>query len=100
MIPRRAPRRRARYLLPHVKGSQVLVVTNEILERHGYLERTVAALQTNPKLRIETYVLPDNDDLPSEATKTLENLGKITDYAIEKALDRKRARGAELVATF
>ena len=68
-----------------------MVVTNEILERHGYLDRTVEALRTNPKLRIETYVLPDNDALPSEATKTLENLGKITDYAIEKALDRKRA---------
>ena len=82
----------ASYLQPHVGGSQVLVVTNEIVAGHGYLEATVAALkhgEKGAKLRVETLVLPDNDDEPSEATKTLENLGVITDYAIEKALDRK-----------
>ena len=82
----------ASYLQPHVGGSQVLVVTNEIVAGHGYLEATVAALKhgdKGAKLRVETLVLPDNDDEPSEATKTLENLGVITDYAIEKALDRK-----------
>jgi len=79
----------AGYLRPHVGGSQVLVVTNEKLEKLGYLEKTVAALTVEPGLRVETLVLPDNDDEPSEATKTLENLGVITDYAIEKALDRK-----------
>ena len=78
------------YLQPHVKGSQVLIVTNEILDRLGYTERTKAALEDgDSQLRVETLVLPDNEQLPSEATKTLENLGVITDYAIEKALDRK-----------
>ena len=78
------------YLQPHVKGSQVLIVTNEILDRLGYTERTKAALEYgDSQLRVETLVLPDNEQLPSEATKTLENLGVITDYAIEKALDRK-----------
>ena len=78
------------YLQSHVKGSQVLIVTNEILDRLGYTERTKAALEYgDSQLRVETLVLPDNEQLPSEATKTLENLGVITDYAIEKALDRK-----------
>ena len=67
-----------------------MIVTNEILDRLGYTERTKAALEYGDSgLRVETLVLPDNEDTPSEATKTLENLGKITDYAIEKALDRK-----------
>ena len=80
----------SQYLQTHVKGSQVLIVTNEILDRLGYTERTKAALEYGDSgLRVETLVLPDNEDTPSEATKTLENLGKITDYAIEKALDRK-----------
>ena len=78
------------YLQTHVKGSQVLIVTNEILDRLGYTQRTKAALEYgNSGLRVETLVLPDNENEPSEATKTLENLGRITDYAIEKALDRK-----------
>lgn len=80
----------SQYLQTHVKGSQVLIVTNEILDRLGYTQRTKAALEYgNSGLRVETLVLPDNENEPSEATKTLENLGKITDYAIEKALDRK-----------
>ena len=80
----------SQYLQTHVKGSQVLIVTNEILDRLGYTERTKAALEYGDSgLRVETLVLPDNENEPSEATKTLENLGKITDYAIEKALDRK-----------
>ena len=80
----------SQYLQTHVKGSQVLIVTNEILDRLGYTERTKAALEYgDSELRVETLVLPDNENEPSEATKTLENLGKITDYAIEKALDRK-----------
>ena len=80
----------SQYLQTHVKGSQVLIVTNEILDRLGYTQRTKAALEYGDSgLRVETLVLPDNEDTPSEATKTLENLGKITDYAIEKALDRK-----------
>ena len=87
-----SPEEAAGYLQPHVGGSQVLVVTNEVLERHGYLAATVAALRHGPRgeaLRVETFVLPDNEDEPSEATKTLENLGAITDYAILKALDSK-----------
>jgi 3-dehydroquinate synthase len=83
------PREAAAFLRPHVAGSQVLVVTNERLEALGYLERTVAALEVDGSLRVESLVLPDNDSQPSESTKTLENLGVITDYAIEKALDRK-----------
>ena len=80
----------SQYLQTHVKGSQVLIVTNEILDRLGYTQRTKAALEYGDSgLRVETLVLPDNENEPSEATKTLENLGKITDYAIEKALDRK-----------
>jgi len=80
----------SQYLQTHVKGSQVLIVTNEILDRLGYTQRTKAALEYGDSgLRVETLVLPDNEEQPSEATKTLENLGKITDYAIEKALDRK-----------
>ena len=80
----------SQYLQTHVKGSQVLIVTNEILDRLGYTQRTKAALEYGDSgLRVETLVLPDNEDIPSEATKTLENLCKITDYAIEKALDRK-----------
>ncbi len=67
-----------------------MIVTNEILDRLGYTQRTKAALEYgNSGLRVETLVLPDNENEPSEATKTLENLGRITDYAIEKALDRK-----------
>lgn len=79
------------YLQPHVHGSQVLIVTNEVIAPL-YLAATVAALKHGAKganLRVETLVLPDNEELPSEATKTLETLGAITDYAIEKALDRK-----------
>ena len=80
----------SQYLQTHVKGSQVLIVTNEILDRLGYTQRTKAALEYGDSgLRVETLVLPDNENEPSEATKTLENLGRITDYAIEKALDRK-----------
>lgn len=83
------PLEAAAFLRPHVGGSQVLVVTNERLEALGYLARTVAALEVDGSLRVEGLVLPDNDAQPSESTKTLENLGVITDYAIEKALDRK-----------
>ena len=80
----------ASYLQPHVHGSQVLIVTNEVIAPL-LLEATVLALKHGPNgatLRVETLILPDNDMTPSEATKTLETLGAITDYAIEKALDR------------
>ena len=56
------------------------------------LDATVAALKhgaRGARLRVETLILPDNEATPSEATKTLETLGVICDYAIEKALDRK-----------
>lgn len=69
----------------------MLIVTNEVIAPL-YLDATVAALKYGSKgayLRVETLVLPDNEETPSEATKTLDNLGVITDYAIEKALDRK-----------
>ena len=35
----------SQYLQTHVKGSQVLIVTNEILDRLGYTQRTKAALE-------------------------------------------------------
>jgi len=81
----------ASYLQPHVHGSQVLVVTNEVIAPL-LLEATVSALKhgsSGANLRVEILILPDNEVTPSEATKTLETLGAITDYAIEKALDRK-----------
>ena len=47
----------SQYLQTHVKGSQVLIVTNEILDRLGYTERTKAALEYGDSgLRVETLV--------------------------------------------
>ncbi|KAH8048032.1 shikimate 3-dehydrogenase [Aureococcus anophagefferens] len=77
----------ASYLQPHVGGSQVLVVASEVVAGHGYLgdRRGAEARRQGREAPRGDARPPDNDDEPSEATKTLENLGVITDYSDRKA---------------
>ncbi|KAJ1445670.1 3-dehydroquinate synthase AroB [Pelagophyceae sp. CCMP2097] len=64
-----------------VKGADALVVSNTVVAPL-YLARTVAALEKSGK-RVKTLVLPDG-----EASKTMETMTSILDYALESRLDR------------
>lgn len=65
---------------PHIKGTQVLIVSNETVAPL-YLETTKAAFQD---FQTETLVLPDG-----EKFKTLDTLNKIFDCLLENRFDRK-----------
>ncbi|GAQ80525.1 3-dehydroquinate synthase [Klebsormidium nitens] len=72
-------------LRKHVKGKQVLVVTNTRVEPL-YLDRVVAGLTENGSndVRVETVVLPDGEEY-----KTLEVLMQVYDKAIATRQDRR-----------
>uniref|UniRef100_A0A7S2FHC5 3-dehydroquinate synthase n=1 Tax=Octactis speculum TaxID=3111310 RepID=A0A7S2FHC5_9STRA len=68
----------------HVTGNKVLVVTNDLLAPI-YLDRCVSLLKAgDSKLDVVTVVLRDG-----EAHKTLDELTKIYDRALETQMDRK-----------
>eukprot|EP00270_Netrium_digitus_P002696 TRINITY_DN1306_c0_g1_i5.p1 TRINITY_DN1306_c0_g1~~TRINITY_DN1306_c0_g1_i5.p1 ORF type:complete len:469 (-),score=107.01 TRINITY_DN1306_c0_g1_i5:176-1561(-) len=69
----------------HVKGKQVLIVTNETIAPL-YLERTKAAIarDSGGRINVQSVVLPDG-----EKYKTLETLMMVFDKALEARLDRR-----------
>ncbi|KAJ8451918.1 hypothetical protein Cgig2_007401 [Carnegiea gigantea] len=68
----------------HVHGKSVLVVTNTTIAPL-YLDKVVDALtRDNPKVKVETVILPDG-----EQYKNMETLMKVFDKAIESRLDRR-----------
>lgn len=68
----------------HVHGKRVLVVTNTTVAPL-YLEKVIDALtRDNPKVSVETVILPDG-----EQYKDMDTLMKVFDKAIESRLDRK-----------
>lgn len=68
----------------HVHGKSVLVVTNTTIAPL-YLDKVVDALtRDNPKVKVETVILPDG-----ERYKNMETLMKVFDKAIESRLDRR-----------
>ncbi|GAA0636515.1 3-dehydroquinate synthase [Halomonas beimenensis] len=71
----------ARWLVPHLAGRQVMVVTNETVAPL-YLERLKAALPDD--LTVRELVLPDG-----EATKTLESVERIWDALLEAGFNRR-----------
>lgn len=72
-------------LRKHVKGKQVLVVTNTRVAPL-YLDRVVAGLTENGSnnVRVETVILPDGEEF-----KTLEVLMQVFDKAIATRQDRR-----------
>ncbi len=76
---------RADLLRPRLRGTQAMVVTNEVVGPL-YLERLLPALEG---LEVETVVLPDG-----EATKTLETVAGI----IDRLMAARFARDCALVA--
>lgn len=70
-------------LRKHLVGKKVLVVTND---RVGplHLNKVVQALKADPALQVETIVLPDGED-----EKTMENIMKIMDVALQTRMDRR-----------
>jgi len=73
----------SKILKPHIKGQQVLLVTNDRISPM-YLERYESILKRGGDKVVETCVLPDG-----EKCKTMAVLTKILDKCLEKALDRK-----------
>lgn len=69
-------------LTSHIRGKQVLIVTNDRIAPMGYLEKYERLL--SPHREVYTLVLPDG-----EAKKTLETLQLILDKALTEVLDRK-----------
>lgn len=68
----------------HVHGKSVLVVTNTTIAPL-YLDKVVDALtRDNPKVKVETVILPDG-----EQYKNMGTLMKVFDKAIESRLDRR-----------
>ena len=66
---------------PHLRGHQVLVVTNEVVAPL-YLDTVRRALDAVPQ--VETVILPDG-----EATKTLETVNGIFDALLRHRFDRQ-----------
>ncbi|KAK9868738.1 hypothetical protein WJX84_011444 [Apatococcus fuscideae] len=67
----------------HVRGSQILVVTNETIAPL-YLDSFVKGLQSQGAFHIETVILPDGEE-----HKSLQVLQQVWDKALESRLDRK-----------
>lgn len=68
----------------HVHGKRVLVVTNTTVAPL-YLDKVTDALtRDNPKISVETVILPDG-----EQYKDMDTLMKVFDKAIESRLDRR-----------
>lgn len=68
----------------HVHGKSVLIVTNTTVAPL-YLDKVIDALtRDNPKVSVETVILPDG-----EQYKNMETMMKIFDKAIESRLDRR-----------
>ncbi|GMH25165.1 hypothetical protein Nepgr_027008 [Nepenthes gracilis] len=68
----------------HVHGKSVLVVTNTTIAPL-YLDKVVVALtRDNPKVSVESVILPDG-----EQYKDMDTLMKVFDKAIESRLDRR-----------
>lgn len=73
---------RAELYTPHIKGRQVLIVTNDTVAPL-YLQRVKTALQQTPGLQVDEVILPDG-----EAFKNLETLNLIYDALLEKRHNR------------
>lgn len=73
----------AETLKKHIPGNTVLVVTNETIAPL-YLDRVVEALSQGGDIRVETVVLRDGEEY-----KSLEELNKVYDKALEARLDRQ-----------
>lgn len=71
---------RAELLAPHIRGRQVLVVTNETVAPL-YLEKFNAGLDG---YQVDSLVLPDG-----EAYKTLDTLNSVFDRLLERRFDRR-----------
>ncbi|WP_127475053.1 3-dehydroquinate synthase [Sulfurivermis fontis] len=71
---------RADLVLPHLTGTQVMIVSNETVAPL-YLERTLAAFKG---IRTEAVILPDG-----EQYKTLETVNTIFDALLSHRFDRK-----------
>jgi len=69
-------------LSPYIKGSRVLVVTNEVVAPL-YLEALMASLQAAGNVQVDTLVLPDG-----EHTKTLATLQLIYDALLSNRHER------------
>lgn len=69
-------------LTPHIKGSRVLVVTNDVVAPL-YLDTLLAALQQDRNLQVDTLILPDG-----EHSKTLSTLQLIYDELLGKRHER------------
>ena len=69
-------------LTSHIRGKQVLIITNDRIAPMGYLEKYEKLLA--PHREVHTLVLPDG-----ESKKTLETLQLILDKALTETLDRK-----------
>lgn len=73
----------SKILKSHVKGKQVLLVTNDRISPM-YLEKYESILKEGGDKVVETCVLPDGEDC-----KTMDVLTKILDKCLENGLDRK-----------
>ncbi|QQD22494.1 3-dehydroquinate synthase [Venatoribacter cucullus] len=73
---------RAELYTPHIKGRQVLIVTNETVAPL-YLQRVKTALQQTSGLQVDEVILPDG-----EAFKNLDTLNLIYDALLEKRHNR------------
>jgi len=73
----------AKILKSHVKGKQVLLVTNDKISPM-YLEKYESILKQGGDKVVETCILPDGEDC-----KTMDVLTNILDKCLEKGLDRK-----------
>lgn len=73
---------RAELYTPHIKGRQVLIVTNETVAPL-YLQRVKTVLQQTPGLQVDEVILPDG-----EAFKNLDTLNLIYDALLEKRHNR------------
>ncbi len=69
-------------LEPHIKGSRVLVVTNDVVAPL-YLDTLLTSLQAGGNLQVDSLVLPDG-----EHTKTLATLQLIYDELLSQRHDR------------
>ena len=67
----------------HLAGTKVLVVTNDLVGPL-HLAKVVAALKQDSALSVETLVLPDGEE-----QKTMDNIMKVMDKALETHMDRR-----------
>lgn len=70
-------------LSSHIHGKKVLIVTNDKVGPL-YLDHYTKLLRANPKLDVETFVVPDGEE-----NKSMDILQTILNKALEMNLDRK-----------